>query len=339
MSNNQVSSASMTMKDPIGGPTGVPFSFTANEVETRNAATTDASLNSDITINSADATFIQSNLVNPTTGLTLTGKTSIGGQGKSKFEIIKGKVLLGQVAVPGTDFGGNLELSNSGSSRATLILSGGTLTIGGNVTRTNTSTASIPNVNLTGGNLVLDPKLSVPTSVNWQTDLNVAGTELTTRPGALLAVNVGSGTTLPGNFSMTSGSWDIDMSPGVGSQDALQDRIIMGYTGTTTPFTPAATGSLLGGTLNLNYLSGYVPQIGDSRLIVRSATGAVSTLGSIAINAPGGDPNWTAVLANSNRDIRLVYVPEPSSCVLAALGLMMGLVGVRRKSQAAGVRQ
>jgi hypothetical protein len=142
----------------------------------------------------------------------------------------------------------------------------------------------------------------------------------------LLTVNVGTTTTHPGNFSMTSGSWNIDMSPGVGSQDTFQDRIIMGYT--TVP----GTGSLLGGTLNLNYLSGYVPQIGDSRLIVRSATGGVSSLGAITINAPGGDPNWTAVLANSNRDIRLVYVPEPTSCVLVAMGLMMGLIGIRRKS-------
>jgi hypothetical protein len=102
----------------------------------------------------------------------------------------------------------------------------------------------------------------------------------------------------------------------------------MGYT--TVP----GTGSLTGGTLNLNYLSGYVPQIGDSRLIVRSATGGVSTLtaGSVTINAPGGDPNWSLVLASSNRDIRLVYVPEPTSCVLVMMGAMMGLIGIRRRT-------
>jgi hypothetical protein len=143
----------------------------------------------------------------------------------------------------------------------------------------------------------------------------------------LMTLSVGSGTTLPGNFSMTSGSWNIDMSPGVGAQDTLQDRIIMGYT--TVP----ATGSITGGTINLNYLSGYVPATGDSRLIVRAAAAGGATLGGVTINAPGGDPNWTAVLANGNRDIRLVYgVPEPSSCVLVMIGAVMGLVGIRRKS-------
>ena len=100
----------------------------------------------------------------------------------------------------------------------------------------------------------------------------------------------------------------------------------MGYT--TVP----GTGSITGGTINLNYLGGYVPQIGDSRLIVRAAAAGGSSLGAITINAPGGDPNWTAVLANGNRDIRLVLVPEPSSCILVAVGLMMGLFGIRRKS-------
>src|SRR4029079_4266871 len=105
---------------------------------------------------------------------------------------------------------------------------------------------------------------------------------------------------------------DIDMTPGVGSQDTFQDRIIMAFTGAGGP----ATASLTGGTINLNYLGGYVPQIGDSRLILRSATGGVSTLsaGSITVNAPGGDI-WVPVLANSNRDIRLQFVPEPGSCV------------------------
>jgi hypothetical protein len=328
LSNNAASSALFTMKDPVGGPTGVPFTFTVRNVETRNNVTTDASLNSDVLIDSVDAVFIQKNMVNTGTGLTITGNTRLGSNGKSTFEIKKGNVYFGQAAVLGVDQGINTDLSNTANARATLKLSGGKLTLGASMVRTNTAAASFPVISLTGGQLVMDPTSTSPTTTQWQADLNIAGTQLTTRPGALLTVNVGVGTTAPGNFSMTSGSWDIDMSPGVGAQDALQDRIIMGYT--TVP----ATGSLLGGTLNLNYLSGYVPQAGDSRLIVRSATGGVSSLGSIAINAPGGDPNWKAVLASSNRDIRLVYspVPEPSTCVLAAVGLMMGLTGIRRKS-------
>lgn len=326
MSHNAVSSASFTMKDPITGPTGVPFTFTARQIDTRSTSTPDATLNSDILIDSDDARFYQKNLVNTGTGLTVTGTSRIGTQGKSTFEIKRGQVFLGQPAVLGVDQGINIDLSANGTSRATLKLSGGKLTLGSSLMRTNTTAATFPVISLTGGQLVLDSSSTTPTAMNWQADINIAGTQLTTRPGALMTLSVGTTTTHPGNFSMTSGSWDIDMSPGVGSQDALQDRIVMGYT--TVP----GTGSITGGTINLNYLGGYVPAIGDTRLIVRSATGGVSTLGAVTINAPGGDPNWMAVLANGNRDIRLQYVPEPSSCVLVALGLMMGLVGVRRKS-------
>jgi hypothetical protein len=325
MSNNGVSSALMTMTDPVGGPTGVPFTYTVRNVETRNASTLDTTLNSDVIIDSDDARFIQTNMVNTGTGLTITGATRIGGQGKSTFEIRKGQVFFGQAAVPGVDAGINTDLSNSASSRATLNLKGGKLTLGSSIVRSNTTPATMPVINLTGGQLVLDSTSATPTAMNWQADLNVAGTQLTTRPGALMTLSVGTSTTHPGNFSMTSGSWDIDMSPGVGSQDNLQDRIVMGYT--TVP----GTGSLLGGTLNLNYLGGYVPAFGDTRLIVRSATGGVSTLGAITINAPGGDPNWVAVLANGNRDIRLSYVPEPGSCILAAFGMAAGVIAHRRK--------
>jgi hypothetical protein len=242
----------------------------------------------------------------------LVGYTSIGQFGKGRFEVQSGQANLREVRA-----------SQNANSRATLNVTGGILRIQDALTRTDTSAASAPSVNLTGGELELTPTIS---TFAWQTNLNLQGSLFDPGPSAVVTVNVGSGTTLPGNFSMTSGSWDLDLAPGVGVQDSAQDRIIMGYTATP------ATGSLLGGTLNLKYLSGYVPAIGDSRLIVQSATGGVSSLGSITINAPGGDPNWTAVLANGNRDIRLVYVPEPGTCVLAVIGLMVGLSGIRRRS-------
>jgi hypothetical protein len=324
MSNNAASSALMTMKDPVGGPTGVPFTFTTRNVETRNTGTADTTLNSDVIIDSVDARFIQTNMVNTGTGLTLTGSTRIGGVGKSTFEIRQGDVRFGQVAVPGTDFAGNLELSNTANSRATLNLMGGKLTVGGNVTRTNTTAAAKPVINLTGGQLVLDPLLSTPTIQQWQTDFINAGSQITTRPGALLQVTVGVGTTHPGNFEMTGGSWDLDIGPGAGFLASGSDRFLLAHT------TAPGTGKLLGGTLNLNYLSGYVPVVGDSRMIVRAATGGSVQLGAVAINAPGGDPNWVASVVGN--DIRLTYVPEPTSFVLAAVGLMLGIGGIRRRS-------
>ena len=111
MSNNAVSSALFTMKDPVGGPTGVPFTFTAKNVETRQNATTDTTLNSDVLIDSPDATFIQTNMVHPVSGTVLAGVTRIGGSGKSTFEIRQGKVLLGQATGVGTNLGGSTDLS------------------------------------------------------------------------------------------------------------------------------------------------------------------------------------------------------------------------------------
>ena len=330
MSNNAVSSALMTMTDPVGGPTGVPFTYTVRNVETRNASTLDTTLNSDVIIDSNDARFVQTNMVNTGTGLTILGSTRIGGQGKSTFEIRKGQVAVGQVAVPGVDFGGNLDLSNSASARATLNLVGGKLTVGGNVTRTNTSVGASPTVNLTGGQLVLDPLLATPTAVQWATNFNNTGSQITTRPNAQLRVNVGVSGTVPANFSMTSGSWDLDISPGVGFSANAADQFFLVNT-------TAGTADLSGGTLNLNYLSSYVPQIGDSRTIIR--TPSTYTVGNnfsgVTINAPGGDPNWKlerVVVGSTNFDIRLTYVPEPTSCVLVVMGAMMGLVGIRRRS-------
>jgi hypothetical protein len=320
MSNNAVSSALFTMKDPVGGPTGVPFSFTAKNVETRNSATIDTTLNSDVIIDSPDATFKQTNYIHPTLGTVLTGSTKIGTNGKSTFEIRQGNVLFGQVTAGGTN-AGNLELSGSANARATLNLKGGKLTVGGNVTRSDVSAGSIPSVNLIGGQLVLDPQIAVPTSVNWLTAFNNTGSEITTRPNQLLQVLVGDPTHV-GNFSMSSGIWDIDIS---GHTVTSADRFVVNSTG--------GTGSLTGGTLALNYISGYTPTNGDSLRIVQAVNGGVTlNAPGVSILAPGSDPNWSVQTVGT--DIRLVYttVPEPASFGLVVIGLLMGIGGFRRRS-------
>lgn len=319
MSNNAASSALFTMKDPAGGPTGVAFSFSAKNVETRNNVTADGTLNSDVLIDSPDATFIQTNYIHPTLGTVLTGSTKIGTNGKSTFEIRQGNVLFGQVTAGGTN-AGNLELSGTSFARATLNLKGGKLTVGGNVIRTDVGAASIPNVNLTGGQLILDPKIGVPTSVNWQTAFNNTGSEITTRPNQLLQVLVGD-STHTGNFSMSSGIWDIDIS---GHTVTSADRFVVNSTG--------GTGSLTGGTLAINYISGYTPTNGDSLRIVQAVNGGVTlNAPGVSILAPGSDPNWSVQTVGT--DIRLVYtaVPEPTSIGLIVIGLLVG-IGFRRRS-------
>jgi hypothetical protein len=180
-----------------------------------------------------------------------------------------------------------------------------------------------PTVNLTGGTLVLNPAASPGL---WQADFNNQGSTIIEKLNAVIQTTVGD-TTHPGNFAMSSGAWNIDIASNAVATGA--DRFVTGFAG--------STGSLTGGSLNLNYISGYSPTVGDSIMIVRvPATGSVAlNAPGVTINAPGGDPNWsvqTATVGSTNFDLRLVYVPEPSSCVLGAVGLMMGLAGFRRRS-------
>jgi hypothetical protein len=266
-------------------------------------------------IDGPTASFTQANT-------TLTGNSTIGNTGISLFEVRQGFASLG-------GGGGNIELAATSTAAATVNLKGGRLVLNGNVTRTNTAPGILmppaplaglgaaPVVNLTGGVLELNPS---GMSMNWQTDMTLDGSELLTKLNAQAVINVGDATH-PGNFTMNAGSiWDIDLN-GHGVSNA--DRIVVGGTG---------TGAINGGTLNLNYISGYTPAIGDSIRIVTTTAG-VPTVNSAAVNivapfSPLG--SWTTNVVGS--DIRLEFVPEPGSCVLAIMGLMVGAVGFRRRS-------
>lgn len=268
----------------------------------------------------------------PTASFTQTntasaGSAKIGNTGTSLFEVRQGVASLG-------GGGGNIELAATATAAATVNLKGGRLIVNGNVIRTNTTPGVFPGalsgkgaapvVGLTGGVLELN---AAGASQNWQTDLTLSGSELLTKLNTQLVVNVGDATH-PGNFTMNAGSmWDIDIN-GHGVSNA--DRVLVGGTG---------TGAINGGTLNLNYISGFTPAIGDSIRIVTTTAGA-PTINSGAINivapfSPLGA--WTTAVVGS--DIRLQFVPEPASCMLAVVGLMFGMVGYRRRSQMAGYRQ
>jgi hypothetical protein len=244
--------------------------------------------------------------------------TTIGQRGKVKFEILSGAASVQ-----------SLELGSTVDSQATVALSGGTLTINGNGTQLVNRTVFsgtplfLPNVvapivSLTGGNLFVTSTTGASTV--WQTDFNNQGTNVTPKSGALLTLNVGDASR-PGNFSMSSGTLNIDIS---GHTVTSADRFTMGFAGSTA--------SLTGGTLNLNYISGYTPTIGDSlRIMNVPATGSVSlNAPAITILSPGNDPNWSVQTVGTT-DIRLVYIPEPGSCALVAIGLMLGAAGFRRK--------
>jgi hypothetical protein len=263
-------------------------------------------------IDGPTASFTQANTAS-------AGSTKIGNTGVSLFEVRQGVASLG-------GGGGNIELAATATAAATVNLKGGRLILSGNVTRTNTTPGVFPGplsgkgaapvVGLTGGVLELN---AAGASQNWQTDLTLAGSELLTKLNTQLVVNVGDATH-PGNFTMNSGSWDIDI---LGHSINNADRIVVGGTGTA---------ALNGGTLNLNYISGYSPVIGDSLRIVGLTTGAPTVnSGAISILAPASPFGvWTTAVVGS--DIRLQFVPEPASCMLAVVGLMFGMGGYRHRS-------
>jgi hypothetical protein len=249
--------------------------------------------------------------------------TAIGQRGKAKLEILSGAANVM-----------SLELGTSADSQAIVALSGGTLTINGNGTKAvNRSVFSAvptaplflpdvvaPVVSLTGGNLFVTS--TTGGSTVWQTDFNNQGTNVTPKLNDLLTLNVGDASR-PGNFSMSSGNLNIDIS---GHQNFNLDRFILGFAGSTA--------SLTGGSISLNYLSGYTPLLGDSmRLITVPATGSVAlNPAAITINSVGDYGGAWTVQTVGTTDIRLVYIPEPSSFILGAVGLMIGMIAFRHRS-------
>jgi hypothetical protein len=243
----------------------------------------------------------------------IAGQMDIGQKGKTLVELKSGSATVPQI-----------QMGTSTDSKATLSISGGVFTLGGALNRTvftgnDTFGAAMtaPVINLTGGKLDMT---STAASVNWQADMNLNGTELLTRLNNQLVVNVGDASR-PGNFTMNSGMWDIDLN---GHTVNNADRVLVGNT--------LSTGAINGGTLNLNYISGYTPVVGDSIRIV-TTTGAAPTVNSGAINivAPASLLGvWTTNVVG--QDIRLEFIPEPTTSALAIMGLMFGIVGFRRRS-------
>jgi hypothetical protein len=243
----------------------------------------------------------------------VAGQMDIGQKGKTLVELKSGSATVPQ-----------LQMGATTDSKATLSISGGVFTLGGALNRTvftgnDTFGAAMtaPVINLTGGKLEWT---TTAATIAWQADLINNGTELLTRLNNQLVVNVGDASRR-GNFTMNSGMWDIDIN---GHTVDNADRMLVGNT--------LSTGAINGGTLNLNYISGYTPVFGDSIRIV-TTTGAAPTVnsGAVTINAPFSPlGSWTTNVVG--QDIRLEFVPEPASCALAIMGLMVGMAGFRRRT-------
>jgi len=259
---------------------------------------------SNFIIDSDNAVFTQNAAVG-----TGSSVATIGGTGPATFWLKRGLVNFGVG-------GGTVELGSSATSAPTLTVDGGRMVFNGNVLKTTVASAN-PVLNFNAG--VIEFAASGTSSV-WQANFANQGSNLLTKLNSLFQVTLGDATHVA-NFSMTSGSWDLDIG-GHGTTTGA-DKFFLN--------SPTGTASFTGGTLNLNYISGFVPVVGDSLQIIRQAAG-VPTLnaGAITINAPGADTNWRVETVGS--DIRLTYVPEPASCGILAVAVFSGLFAVRRRS-------
>ena len=104
-----------------------------------------------------------------------------------------------------------IEISNNAESRATLNVFGGKLVVQDGLTRNNVTAATIPTINLTGGELELTPARSELSL--GKPDMELNGTDFDPKPGAVLSDQHWSNPTRPANFSLNSGSiWDLDIA-------------------------------------------------------------------------------------------------------------------------------
>ena len=219
-------------------------------------------------------------------------------------------------------------------SSAIINVKGGKLTLGGNVTRSNLGSVD-PEIGLTGGTLEFNNTVSLGTHV-VHANLKNEGTKLIIRPNAVQLAQIGSSSpAVPANFEMTGGSWDID----IGTNS---------LTGADWFNVPNGTASLTGGTLNINYLAGFTPNVDQVFRILRASGGTTLNSGAITI-AGAGAGSWMlqeVPISGLDEEIQLKYlgpgagagldtlasgVPEPSSAALLVFGIVASLATRRAR--------
>jgi hypothetical protein len=159
-------------------------------------------------------------------------------------------------------------------------------------------------IKLTGGTLEFN-NTAVAATHQVQVDITNEGSKLVTKPNAQLEVLIGSQSpAYPANFSMTSGSWDIDLA----SNAVLGADRFNAQNGTA---------SLTGGTLNINYLPGFTPNVNQVFRILRGSLGTTLNSGAITITGAGAG-SWVlqeVAIANPglplDEEIQLKYLGAP----------------------------
>jgi hypothetical protein len=141
--------------------------------------------------------------------------------------------------------------------------------------------------------------------------------EVTNSGGAVVPEGAGRLLSVVGDFTQSGGTMDINLAgfnPGV-------DYDVLSITGTAT----------LGGTLDVDWANGFIPQIGDQFTILTAPGG----VGGAFANLTSDDPGFTYIVdygANDNLvEITVDSVPEPGMLTLMALGSTTLLLRRRRQ--------
>lgn len=306
-------------------------SFTTSGLDIRNVSGSGTDLGGAVVVDGLTASFTQSGSFG----------SIIGNAGVGRFEVKKGTALLGG--------GGNtIQVGQTASSSSTINVSGGKLTLAGPLRKT-TLAAVGATVNLTGGTLEWDiPTIGLNTYL-FDAPLSNTGTgaKLITKLNALKTVQIGSSSpAVPANFTMTSGSWDLEIG--------AHTTAVNTFGGSDFFNVPNGTASLAG-TLNISYINAPTftgPNLGESFTIVKGSAGV--SIGTVNITGSGSG-TWVLDLytpplpySGPPTEIRLRYgtagsgtggglsaevstVPEPSSFVLIVFS-GLGFV-IRRRSR------
>jgi hypothetical protein len=151
----------------------------------------------------------------------------------------------------------------------------------------------------------------------------VAGTTTITSTAAPLT---NLGTFLPGGDGSV-GRLAVDGNVALGSSSLLSFDV----SGTNAFDTVTSSGSFaFGGTLQLNALDSFQFAVGQSFKLFDFAAGQAT--GSLTVSGPN---QWDTSSLLSDGTITLLAVPEPSSCVLAAVGVGLTIVVRRRRRRLA----
>lgn len=261
-----------------------------------------------ITDQSQVGLIIASNMATDSATAVTGGKTVLTGANKyGGYTLVQGNVLVANAnalnasAALRIDGGGYVTIGKDIASSVKTLSGTGTLMF---------STAANGNQLNVGGGTGANNTVTV----NNGGTLSPGDTEGATRTGMLtLGVNVN-------NVTFNTGSiFEVGLGSG-----SMFDQIFVTASGTNLL-------TINGGTLSISLLDGYTPTDGQTWLLTSGFTQFAGLLSNMTVTSTDGQFSLSLAGTN-NSDLLLTYVvPEPTTYALMAAGVMVLMVGARRR--------